>query len=117
LSSAFLQLLWLGVRVKAEFNIQQPISGRRHFMKVLKNILAVSAAAMMVAAPVAASAAGAASKLSVAQSARVGSVVKKSSNKLVGSGLGWSLLSLLAIAAIIGGSIAATSGNNTPTSP
>ncbi len=81
-------------------------------MKVLKNIFAVSAAVAMVGAPVVAAAAPA-SKLSVSQSTRVGSVARKSS-KLHG---GSTIIALLAAAAVIGGIAVAAGGSNSPKSP
>jgi hypothetical protein len=86
--------------------------GKETKMKVLKNMLAVAAAVAMVGAPAIAAAAPA-SKLSVSQSARVGSVARKSS-KLQG---GSTIIALLAAAAIIGGIAIAAGGSNSPKSP
>ncbi len=83
-------------------------------MKVLKHTLAVAAAVAMLGAPIAASAAGSASRPSVSQPARAGTVVGKDANELRGSRV---IVALLAAAAIIGGILAASSGNNKPKSP
>ncbi len=74
-------------------------------MKVLKNILAATAALAMVGAPVVASAAN--------PVARVSTVAKKSS-KLEG---GSTIIALLAAAAIIAGIAIAAGGSNSPKSP
>ncbi len=83
-------------------------------MKVLKHTLAVAAAVAMIGAPVAASAAGTASRPLVSSVARAGTPVGRDASKLRGSRV---IVALLAAAAIIGGILAASSGNSKPRSP
>ncbi len=80
-------------------------------MKILKNMLALTAALAMVGAPVVASAAGTASKLSVA---RAGTVAKKSSK--IGGG-GGTIVAIVAALAVIGGVAIAGGGSSKPKSP
>jgi hypothetical protein len=80
-------------------------------MKFFSKTLAVAAAVAMVGVPAMASAAPA-SKLSVAQSARVGTAVRKSSNDLGG---GSSIIAIIAAIAVVAGiAIAASSGSKSP---
>ncbi len=78
-------------------------------MTVLKNLLAGAAALTLVGAPVIASAATPASKLSVSQSARAGSAVRKN-NQLAGG----FLVPLLAAIAIGVGIAIASGGSKSP---
>lgn len=82
-------------------------------MKVLKNTLAVAAAFAMVGAPVVASAAPA-SKPTVTQVTRAGTVVRKDANDLRG---GSTIIALLAAAALIAGIVIAAGGSSSPSSP
>ena len=87
-------------------------------MKVLKNTLAVAAAFAMVGAPVVASAANPASKLSVSQSvnksARAGVAVRKDGSDIRG---GSTIVALGAAALVILGIVLAAGGSNSPSSP
>jgi hypothetical protein len=82
-------------------------------MKLLKKTLAVAAAVAMVGGPVAAAAAPAAQKLSVA---RVGAPVKSVKSKLEG-GASTTIVAVGAVAAIVGGIAVASSGSGSPKSP
>jgi DUF917 family protein len=83
-------------------------------MKVLKNLLAVVAVVTMVGAPVVASAAPAASKLSVVQTAKARAGTKTTKANELGGSIA---LALLAAAAVIAGIVVAADGGNNATSP
>jgi hypothetical protein len=74
-------------------------------MTAIRNSLAAIAAAALVATPIAVSAAGAASKLSIAKSARVGTVLTKKSSKQEGGSI---LIVVAAAAAVILGIVLLT---------
>ncbi len=84
-------------------------------MKVFKNIVAAASVAAVIAMPVMASAAPAASKLSVSKSVRAGTAVR--SNKASELGGGSTIIAVLAAAAVIGGIAIAAGGSNSPKSP
>jgi hypothetical protein len=95
--------------------IQRPISSKETVMKILRNVIAVASAAAVIAMPVMASAAPAASKLSVSKSVRAGTAVR--STKASNLGGGSTIIAVLAAAAVIGGIAIAAGGSNKPKSP
>lgn len=81
-------------------------------MKLAKYLTAVAAATLVVS-PVMAASANPAASLSVAKSARVGTVSAKK-NKAVGGGI---LIAVLAAAAVVAGVVVVADSDDSPDSP